>query len=118
MQVEIHEAHIQPVIMALAHLAIERPGWDSMCKEIVVNMDGGEALYEEFKTLHKSENLETQEVWAIFSGGYPGGLEGPFVEVETEDGVGVKVEWSHTVTSSEGSRWKLGPFLVPVAVDE
>lgn len=51
--ITITEEQRQATVMALAHLAVERPGWDHMLKEIASQMDNeGCPMYEEFKRLH------------------------------------------------------------------
>lgn len=37
--VTLDEGQRQAVVMALAHLAVERPGWDMMLEEIAAKMD-------------------------------------------------------------------------------
>jgi hypothetical protein len=42
------------VLMALAHLAIERPGWDEIAlPEIAKQVDPDLSMYDRFKTLHR-----------------------------------------------------------------
>jgi hypothetical protein len=58
MQVEIDEAQRQMILLALAHLSIERPGWDWALNQIAVLMDNvvnerGE-LYDRFRELRSS----------------------------------------------------------------
>lgn len=38
-QLHIEESERQTILMALAHLAVERPGWDYMCSELAKKMD-------------------------------------------------------------------------------
>ena len=50
-------AHVQPTILALANLGVERPGWDSMCREIVTTLDPtGIPLYESFQSMNGGSN--------------------------------------------------------------
>jgi hypothetical protein len=53
----LDESQRQFVLLALAHLAIERPGWDDMISVVVAEMDtalpnGRFQMYEEFKRTH------------------------------------------------------------------
>jgi hypothetical protein len=56
--ITIREDQRQAILLALAHLALERPGWDPCClTEIALLMDnrlpnGRPEMYEEFKRLH------------------------------------------------------------------
>lgn len=58
---EMEEGQRQMLIMALAHLAVERPGWDRTLNELAMKIDnvkeGRAQLYDDFKRLHK-EQLE------------------------------------------------------------
>jgi hypothetical protein len=64
---KLSESDRQATLMALAHLAVERPGWDMMLSEIAQRIDNpGPELYERFKTLRKS-NLELDEIETIES---------------------------------------------------
>jgi hypothetical protein len=51
------------VIMALAHLAVERPGWDDMLSRIAARVDncasGRPEMYEEFKRMCDPRNILT-----------------------------------------------------------
>jgi hypothetical protein len=54
----LDESQRQAVLLALAHLALERPGWDYMLSIIAGKMDnqtpeGRPAMYEEFKRMHR-----------------------------------------------------------------
>ena len=56
-KVEITEEERQLILMALAHLAVERPGWDDALSRIAMLMDNvvpdlGPELYRAFKRLH------------------------------------------------------------------
>ena len=55
MQIEISEEQRQMVLLALGHLAVERPGWDHPLNEIACKMDNVEAgratLYDNFRKL-------------------------------------------------------------------
>lgn len=48
---EIDEGQRQMLVLAIAHLAIERPGWDWTLWELS-KIFQAEAMYEEFKKLH------------------------------------------------------------------
>ena len=50
--VVLEESGRQLVLMALAHLSLERPGWDAALKEVAEQMKGGR-MYEQFKDLHR-----------------------------------------------------------------
>ena len=55
---QLAEEERQALLLALAHLAIERPGWDDMLNRIALKIDndlGGRAgMYDEFKALNTS----------------------------------------------------------------
>lgn len=52
----IQEDERQLILMALAHLAVERPGWDDALARIAMKMDnqigGRPQLFDQFKELH------------------------------------------------------------------
>ena len=50
MTFDLDESDRQMTILALAHLALERPGWDDALSRVADKM-GGKPLFEEFKTL-------------------------------------------------------------------
>jgi len=51
---EIDEEQRQVTLLALAHLATRRPGWDNMLRKIAGKMDTPDlVLYEGFKTTAK-----------------------------------------------------------------
>jgi len=58
MTIEIAEEDRQLMVMALAHLAVERPGWDDALGRIAERMDnlvgGRPELYGRFKELHSA----------------------------------------------------------------
>lgn len=55
----IEEGQRQTMLLALAHLAVERPGWDYMLKGIAAKMDNeGCPMYEEFKQLHSERVID------------------------------------------------------------
>jgi hypothetical protein len=57
----VDESQRQAILMALAHLAVERPGWDTMLRTIAKKMDGGECpVYSEFKKLHREKVVDLQ----------------------------------------------------------
>jgi hypothetical protein len=47
------------LLMALAHLAVERPGWDDALNRIAVRIDnvkdGRAVMYDEFRAMHRRE---------------------------------------------------------------
>ncbi len=54
----LDEGQRQALLMALAHLAIERPGWDWMLGEIAKPIDNpGPEMYNQFKKL-RQQNLD------------------------------------------------------------
>ncbi len=66
----IDEGQRQMVLMALAHLAAERPGWDYPLGLIAEQIDerlpdGTLQLYTEFKKLHAPTHLLTLQLDAI-----------------------------------------------------
>lgn len=55
---ELSEEHRQAVLLALAHLAVERPGWDDMLSRIALQIDnkngqGRPTMYDYFRKLHR-----------------------------------------------------------------
>lgn len=55
----LSEGQRQMVLMALAHLAVERPGWDYSLSEIALQIDNpGPELYKEFKRLHEPKRVD------------------------------------------------------------
>ena len=54
---ELDEGERQALLMAMAHLAVERPGWDDMLNRIAVRIDnvkdGRAELYDEFRSLRR-----------------------------------------------------------------
>lgn len=59
--VQFDECQRQAMLMALAHLAVERPGWDMMLEEIARKMDNnGCPMYSEFKELHQEKVVEVE----------------------------------------------------------
>jgi hypothetical protein len=59
--ITIDESQRQLLLMALAHLAVERPGFDCALREIADKMDNpGPQLYLDFKRLH-SEQIDDEE---------------------------------------------------------
>lgn len=55
--ITVDEAQRQMMLMALAHLSVERPGWDSALAEIAGKMDNagqeGPEMYEQFKRFRR-----------------------------------------------------------------
>lgn len=54
MTVEIEEEQRQAIILAIARLAIERPGWNFMLGEIADTLKG-RPMFENFKALKREE---------------------------------------------------------------
>lgn len=54
-RLELDEGERQVVLLALAHLSVERPGWDHMLNEIASRIDnvveGRAKMYDEFREL-------------------------------------------------------------------
>lgn len=55
--ITVGEEERQAMIIALAHLALERPGWDGFLSGIALKMDNRTGddkpeMFEEFKRLH------------------------------------------------------------------
>lgn len=54
----IDESQRQIILLALAHLAVERPGWDVALADIAALMDNvGLPMFEEFKSLRTQNSL-------------------------------------------------------------
>lgn len=55
----IDESQRQATLLALGHLAVERPGWDFMLSEIALRMDntveGRPELFDKFRQMHAEE---------------------------------------------------------------
>jgi hypothetical protein len=53
----LDEGNRQMVLMALAHLAVERPGWDDALNRLALQIDNAEggraSLYESFRQMHR-----------------------------------------------------------------
>jgi hypothetical protein len=59
-RLELDEGDRQLVLMALAHLSVERPGWDDALQRIAIridntNPDGRPRMYDEFRLLHQNQ---------------------------------------------------------------
>ncbi len=58
---QLDEGERQMVLLALAHLSNERPGWDDALNRIAVRIDNTENLravtYDSFKTLHTERGM-------------------------------------------------------------
>jgi hypothetical protein len=59
--VRLDESQRQTTLLALAHLAVERPGWDVSIREIVRALVGTET-YEHIKTLRLEEQAATRRI--------------------------------------------------------
>jgi len=67
--VTLEEAQRQATVMALAHLAVARPGWDHMLTEIAAKMDNPDlGMYKDFKTYRESERSEEYAKIALGAG--------------------------------------------------
>ena len=54
--VELTESQRQAVVLALAHLSLDRPGWDTVLRTIAGKLDNPDlAMYESFKVTGASE---------------------------------------------------------------
>lgn len=50
-QIDIEEEDRQVILLALAHLAVERPGWDNYLRTVAAKMDDDHlSLYHGFKS--------------------------------------------------------------------
>ncbi len=57
MIVEIDESQRQMTVMALAHLSVQRPGWNMALSEIAKKMDNPDLqMYRDFQTFRESED--------------------------------------------------------------
>jgi len=58
-RLELDEGERQAVLLALAHLSVERPGWDDMLNRIAVRIDnakdGRAVMYDEFRALKQGD---------------------------------------------------------------
>ena len=54
---KLDESERQMVLMALAHLAVERPGWEYVLHDIALRIDNAEnhraVLFDEFRAMHR-----------------------------------------------------------------
>lgn len=48
-ELKLDDRDRQAVVLAMAHLAVERPGWDSYLRGIAARLDPGLAMFDEFK---------------------------------------------------------------------
>ena len=83
MKVEIDEGQRQMMLLALAKLSLERPGWDMALNKIALKMDNDESgrarMYDAFRKLHArakaKEVLCSHGLWTCaecaWSGGRP-----------------------------------------------
>lgn len=53
----LEEGERQMVLMALAHLAVERPGWDDALQRLAMQLDNEQnnrpQMYDEFRKMHR-----------------------------------------------------------------
>jgi hypothetical protein len=47
------ESDRQMIVLALAHLAVERPGWLWTCREMAAERFGAGGMFDEFLKLHQ-----------------------------------------------------------------
>lgn len=59
--IELEDSEAQFVVMALAHLAVERPGWEDMIRRFVGRMVGDTLLLDRFKALHEARRPLAQD---------------------------------------------------------
>jgi hypothetical protein len=54
----LDEGERQMMLMALAHLAVERPGWDDTLQRLAKQLDneinGRPQMYDEFRKMHRT----------------------------------------------------------------
>jgi len=54
---QLDEGQRQMMLMALAHLSVERPGWDDALQRLAIQLDneheGRPQMYDEFRKLHR-----------------------------------------------------------------
>jgi len=55
MIIVIDESQRQMTVLALAHLSLERLGWDHTLRELATKLDPGLRMYRDFKTFGASE---------------------------------------------------------------
>ena len=48
-ELKLDDRDSQAVVLAMAHLAIERPGWETYLRGIAERLDPGLAMFDEFK---------------------------------------------------------------------
>ena len=54
MNTEIDESDRQVILLAIAHLAVQRPGWNTYLKTVALKFKG-EEMFEEFKKYKATE---------------------------------------------------------------
>ena len=64
-RLELDEGDRQLVLMALAHLAVERPGWEHWCENVAGPIDakdeaGGPKLMREFAKMHREAPFDVR----------------------------------------------------------
>lgn len=47
------ESDRQMIVLALAHLAVERPGWETTLRAMAAERFGAESMFDDFRKLHK-----------------------------------------------------------------
>jgi hypothetical protein len=78
--ITLEESQRQAILLAMAHLALARPGWDYMLTEIALGMDnkrpdGKPQMFTEFKTI-ETQNRAADKTKNALASGYLRGLSG------------------------------------------
>jgi hypothetical protein len=78
--ITIEEEQRQVILLAIAHLALARPGWDYMLTEIALRMDnkgpdGKPQMFSEFKSI-ETQNLDQGKIQNALAAGFLRGLSG------------------------------------------
>lgn len=63
MTFDLTEEQRQAVLLAVARLSVERPGWEAFLRQVAADL-GGEAMYEQFQTLKREELSMPKKVHA------------------------------------------------------
>lgn len=61
MTVEISEEQRQVILLAIARLSVERPGWHPACLKPIAEILRGLEMYEEFRTLKILEGARAND---------------------------------------------------------
>ena len=57
-EVELDESQRQATVLALAHLAVQRPGWEAFLREIAAKLDPEMRMFPDFMVYKASELVE------------------------------------------------------------